>query len=130
MIVNALFPHQLDIPFFIRIMATIMFAVTSQIPLFNDFPLANRKKLVFACNDISSFFTTKFTMAYLLASFLRFAAAPSAGWCLFFTFTHNACNVMRGRMLLMRHSVKHYEAEDSFNSFISSIFEFCCKINH
>ena len=34
---------------------------------------------------------------------------------------------MRGRILLMRHSVKHYEAKDSFNSFIYSIFEFCCK---
>lgn len=104
-----------------------MFPITSQIPLFNDFPLMSWKKVVFTCNNKGGFFTTKFTMAYLFASFLRFAAAPSADWCLLSTFTHNACNVMRGHILLMRHSVKHYEAKDSFNSIISNMFEFRCK---
>ena len=125
--VKGLLPHQLDIPFLIRRMATIMFAVASQIPLLNDFPLTNWKKVVFTCNNHSRFYTTKFSMAYLLASFLRFTTTPSTGWCFLSTFTHNACNVMRGHILLMCHSVKHYETKDSFNSIISSMFEFNCK---
>lgn len=127
MMVNGLLPHQLDIPFLIRRMATIMFAVASQIPLLNDFPLTNWKKVVFTCNNNSRFYTTKFSMAYLLASFLRFTTTPSTGRCFLSTFTHNACNVMRGHILLMCHSVKHYETKDSFNSIISSMFEFNCK---
>ena len=127
---NTLFPHQLYIPFFIRRMAAIMFAVTAQGPLFNNFPLTKRKMVVLTCRNNSCFFTTEFAMAYLFASFLRFAAAPSTGWRLLFTFSHNACNAMRGRMLLMRHSIKHYEAKESLKSIISFIFEFDCKNNY
>ena len=104
-----------------------MFAVTSQIPLLNDFPLTSWKKFVFTCNNNGGFLTTKLTMAYLLASFLRFAATPSTGWCFLFTFTHNACNAMRGHILLMRHSVKHYETRETLIRIISFMFYFRCK---
>ena len=49
-------------------------------------------------------------MTSLLALFLRLAATDSADRSLLSTFTHYVYNVMRGRRLSLRHSVKHYKA--------------------
>lgn len=103
------FSHQLDIPFFCSISVKIAFSITTQIPLTHYFPLAKGKKIKHIRMNKDSFSTTEHAMANLFAKFLRLAAAPCAYWSPLSTFTHNVCNVMRGRSLLLRHSVKHYK---------------------
>ena len=107
---NCLFSHQFDVPFFSWGMAPISFAVTSQVPLFYDFPLTKREVLKYFRMKHYMLSSTEHAMTHLLSLFLRLAAAPSADRCSFSAFTHNACNVMRGRRLSLRHSVKHYKA--------------------
>ena len=101
--------HQLDVPFNSWNMTAIMFAVTTQIPLCYNLPLTKRKFFKLICANHSLFPSAEFTMADLFSTLLRLTATPCAYWSSFLAFTHNVCNVMRGRKLLLRHSVKHYE---------------------
>ena len=107
---NDSFAHKFDVPFSIREMTPICFSITAQIPLIHDFMLSIRQCLISTCKNHHSLFSTKPTMTSLLALFLRLAATNSADRSLLSTFTHNVCNVMRGRILSLRHSVKHYKA--------------------
>ena len=91
-------------------MTPICFSITAQIPLIHDFMLSIRQCLISTSKNHHSLFSTKPTMTSLLALFLRLAATNSADRSLLSTFTHNVCNVMRGRILSLRHSVKHYKA--------------------
>ena len=122
------FSHELDIPFFIRKVATIMFAITTQVPLLNNFPLTEGKLVVPFRKYQNLFLPAEFTMANLFASLLRLATAPSACRSLLFTFAHNVSNVMRGRRLSLRHSVKHYETV--IIRIITSNFYSACKNKH
>ena len=106
---NKLFPHKFSIPFFIWRMTTKVFTISTKIPLHDNFPLTERKKFVLFGMDKYLFQSAKLAMADLFASLLRLTAAPCAYWSPFSAFTHNVCNVMRGRRLSLRHSVKHYE---------------------
>ena len=103
------FSHQLDVPFISWKCAIIILSIATQVPLFYYLPLTiwNFAKLV--CMNHCPYTTTKHAMAHFFTIFLRFATTPCAYRCLFSTFTHNACNVMRGHRLLLRHSVKHYK---------------------
>lgn len=103
------FSHELDIPFFIRKVATIMFAISTQVPLLNNFPLTEGSQVVLLRKYQNMLLPAEFAMANLFASLLRLATAPNACRSLLFTFAHNVSNVMRGRRLSLRHSVKHYE---------------------
>lgn len=114
--------HQFDVPFFIWKMATIMFAITPQIPLLDNFPLARRKLTILFRNNKQMLMPTKFAMADLFTFLLRLTTAPSTCWSLFFTSTHNACNVMRGHNISLRHSVKHYEAVVMIINFMDRSF--------
>ena len=114
--IHSLFPHkdvslsyQFDVPFISWFRMIVILSITTQIPLFNDFPLTIRKFFKLEGMNHCLFSTTKHTMAHLFTLFLRFATAPCANRRSFSTFTHNDCNVMRGRRLSLRHSVKHYE---------------------
>ena len=109
---DILFSHQSNVPFIGNVVTTIMFAISSKIPLLNNLPLTIGKDVKLFRMDKNLFQSAKFTVADLFATFLRLTAAPCAYWSPLFTFSHNVCNAMRGRMLLMRHSVKHYEAKD------------------
>lgn len=104
------FSHQLDVTFIFRIVATIMLSITTQIPLFGNYPLTKRKVFVLVGKNKNIFLSAKLAMANLLASLLRLATAPGTYWCALSTSTHIVSNVVRGRNVLLRHSVKHYEA--------------------
>lgn len=127
---NNLFPHKFCIPFFIWRMTTIVFSISTKIPLHDNFPLTEREKIVLFSMDKYLFQSAKLAMADLFASLLRLTAAPCAYWRSFFTFSHNACNVLRGRKLSLRHSIKHYETK--IIAFISInkpiIIDFAAKI--
>ena len=58
-------------------------------------------------------------MTNLFSALLRLTAATRACWKFFSTSTHITCNVMSGRKLSLRHSVKHYEAILFKSCFIS-----------
>ena len=105
-----LFSHHFDIPFLIWRMAPIGFAISTQVPLTNNFPLSERESFIKARMYQHMLNTPKLAMANLLASLLRFATTPCTNRCTLSTFSHITSNVMRGRKLLLRHSVKHYEA--------------------
>ena len=107
---NNLFAHQFNIPFFIWMVAKVLFAISTQIPLANDFPLSERKFVPLCGTDKGMLTSTKLAVANLFATLLWLAATPSAYWSPLSTFSHNVRNVMRGRRLSLRHSVKHYEA--------------------
>lgn len=113
-------------------MTEVAFAVTSQIPLFYYFPLSKRKSAIHFRMCKQSFTSTKFAMTDLFASLLRLTTAPCANRCSFSTFTHNDCNVMRGRRLSLRHSVKHYETLRFNNTrcFIVPFFDSAAKIQN
>ncbi len=104
-----LFAHHTEIPFLIRVMTKIVFAVTTQIPLINNFTLTKEQFFIVSFSKASTFVPTKLTMAFRFPSFLRLAATPSAYRSLFPTFSHFVQNVMSGRNLSLCHSVKHYE---------------------
>ena len=127
---DILFSHQSNVPFFGNVVATIMFAISSKIPLLDNLPLTIGKDVKLFRMDKNLFQSAKFAMADLFASLLRLTAAPCAYWRSFFTFSHNACNVLRGRKLSLRHSIKHYETK--IIAFISInkpiIIDFAAKI--
>ena len=105
-----LFPHQFLIPFLIWRMAPIGFSVSPQVPLANNFPLSEREPFVKVRMYQYMLNTTKLAVANLFAPLLRFATTPCTYRCTLSAFSHISSNVMRGRKLLLRHSVKHYEA--------------------
>ena len=109
---NNLFAHQFNIPFFIWMVAKVLFAISTQIPLANDFPLSERKFVPLCGTDKGMLTSTKLAVSNLFATLLWLAATPSAYWSSLSTLSHNVRNVMRGRRLSLRHSVKHYEASD------------------
>ena len=91
-------------------MAPIGFSISPQVPLANNFPLSERESFIKARMYKYMLNTTKLAVANLFASLLRFATTPCTNRCTLSTFSHITSNVMRGRKLLLRHSVKHYEA--------------------
>ena len=110
------FSHQLDVPFISWKCAIIILSIATQVPLFYYLPLTIRKFSKLVCMNHCPYSTAKYTMAHPFTLFLRFATTPCTNRCLFSTFTHNVCNVMRGHRLLLCHSVKHYET-----SFVKTI---------
>ena len=110
------FAHQLDVPFISWKCAIIILSIAPQVPLFYYLPLTIGKFPKLIRMNHCPYSTTKHAMAHLFTLFLRFATTPCAYRCHFSTFTHNVCNVMRGRRLLLRHSVKHYKT-----SFVKTI---------
>ena len=127
---NILFTHKFDIPIFVREVAKIVFAISTKIPLPDNFPLTERKKIKLFRKDKYLFQSAKLAMAELLASLLRLTAAPCAYWSPFSAFTHNVCNVMRGHRLSLRHSVKHYETIEFCRVITYPFLRFDCKIKH
>ena len=70
-----LFPHQMDVPLFGWEVAPIDFAVSSQIPLFDNFPLPIRKLFILASENKHVLAATESAMTHLFAFLLRLAAA-------------------------------------------------------
>ena len=104
------FSHFFLKPFFFRSPTIEALSITTKIPL--EF----LKTLIVHQHMLSS---AEFAMANLLSALLRLTAATCACWKSFSTFTHIACNVVSGRKLSLRHSVKHYEAISLNCCFIS-----------
>ena len=124
---NNLLAHQFNIPFFIWMVAKVLFAISTQIPLANDFPLSERKFVPLCGTDKGMLTSTKLAVANLFTTLLWLAATPSAYWSPLSTFSHNVRNVMRGRRLSLRHSVKHYEASDP-KSFMLRFICICSRV--
>ena len=116
-----LLAHKFNIPLFIWMVAKVFFAISPQIPLTNNLPLSERKSLALFRLNKHVLTSTKLAMTDLFATLLRLAATPSAYRSLLSTFSHNVRNVVRGRRLSLRHSVKHYEASE-----IISMLRFIC----
>ena len=85
-------------------------SITPKIPLACNLVLAPRKFLKMLIVHQHMLSSAEFAMTNLLSALLRLTAATCACWKSFSTFTHIACNVVSGRKLSLRHSVKHYEA--------------------
>ena len=118
---NYLLAHKFNIPLFIWMVTKVLFAVSSQVPLTNNFPLPERKSLALFRLNKHVLTSTELAVTDLFATLLRLAATPSAYRSLLSTFSHNVRNVVRGRRLSLRHSVKHYEASE-----IISMLRFIC----
>ena len=116
--------HQLDVPFFIWGNSEICFAIASQIPRFHHFNASDGNLFGKSAGKHLMLTVTKLSTAKLFTSLLRLATTPGTDWCSFSTSTHNVSNVVRGRRLSLRHSVKHYEAMDDKYVFISIYFQF------
>ena len=113
------FSHFFLIPLFFRSPTIEALSITTKIPLACNLVLAPRKffkTLIVHQHMLSS---AEFAMANLLSALLRLTAATCACWKSFSTFTHITCNVVSGRKLSLRHSVKHYEAISLNCCFIS-----------
>ena len=67
---NNLFAHQFNIPFFIWMVAKVLFAISTQIPLANDFPLSERKFVPLCGTDKGMLTSTKLAVANLFATLL------------------------------------------------------------
>ena len=118
------FSHQLDVPFICWFCMVIGFSITTQIPRIHNLNCTIGELFKLTCANGHSFTTAKLSVAHLLSSLLRLTTCPISNGRTFFTSTHNACNVMRGRRLLLRHSVKHYKAPGlkNTNRVITSFF--------
>ena len=67
--------HHFDIPFFVWKVATIVFAIATQIPLIDNFPLAKGKLIILFRKNKQMLMPTKHTMADLFTFLLRSASA-------------------------------------------------------
>ena len=104
------FSHFFLEPFFFRSPAPETLSVTTKIPLACNLVLEPRKFLKMLIMHQHMFSSAEFAMTNLFSALLRLTAATCACWKSFSTFTHITCNVVSGRKLSLRHSVKHYEA--------------------
>ena len=104
------FSHQFGVPFIVWVRFVVKFTITSQRPRFHHFITSMEKSVIIFCSHHLMLKPTEFSATTLLSALLRLATTPSAYWCSFSASTHNACNVVRGQNVLLRHSVKHYEA--------------------
>jgi hypothetical protein len=104
-----LLAHQFNVPLFFGVVSKELFAISTQVPLADHFPLSERKSVPLCGTDKGMLISTELAVADLFATLLRLAATPSAYRSLFSTFSHIARNVVRGRRLSLRHSVKHHE---------------------
>ncbi len=103
------FSHQLDVPFISRFYVIVTFSIATQIPRIHNFNRFVGKTFQVPHADGLMLFTTELSVTHLLAAFLRLASCPISYGRSFLASTHNVSNVVRGRNLLLRHSVKHYE---------------------
>ena len=103
------FAHGSDEPFFVGGESPETFAVAAEVPLVGDFVLPIGQAVETATQNQHTFAATEPTVALLLAALLRTTEASASRRSLL-TFTHNVSNVMSGRSVSSRHSVKHYEA--------------------
>ena len=113
------FSHFFLIPLFFRSPTIEALSITTKIPLACNLVLAPRKFLKMLIVHQHMLSSAEFAMANLLSALLRLTAATCACWKSFSTFTHITCNVVSGRKLSLRHSVKHYEAISLNCCFIS-----------
>ena len=113
------FSHFFLIPLFFRSPTIEALSITTKIPLACNLVLAPRKFLKTLIVHQYMLSSAEFAMTNLLSALLRLTAATCACWKSFSTFTHIACNVVSGRKLSLRHSVKHYEAISLNCCFIS-----------
>jgi len=113
------FSHFFLIPLFFRSPTIEALSITTKIPLACNLVLAPRKLLKTLIVHQHILSSAEFAMANLLSALLRLTAATCACWKSFSTFTHITCNVVSGRKLSLRHSVKHYEAISLNCCFIS-----------
>ena len=104
------FSHFFLKPLFLRSPTIEALSITTKIPLACNLVLAPRKFLKTLIVHQHMLSSAEFAMANLLSALLRLTAAKCACWKSFSTFTHITCNVVSGRKLSLRHSVKHYEA--------------------
>ena len=115
-----LFSHQFNVPLFFGVVTKVLFSVSPQVPLADNFPLSERKSLTFFGMNKYVLISAKLAVADLFAPLLRLTAAPSTYWSPLSTFSHIDSNVMRGRRLSLRLSVKHYETSEMRASALSS----------
>ncbi len=103
------FPHQLDVPFISWFCVIVTFSIATQIPWIHNFNRFVGKIFQMTHADGLMLFTTELSVTHSFASLLRLATSPIRNGRSFSASTHNVSNVVRGRNLLLRHSVKHYE---------------------
>ena len=113
------FSHFFLIPLFFRSPTIEALSITTKIPLACTLVLAPRKFLKTLIVHQHMFSSAKFAMTKLFSALLRLTAATCACRKSFSTSTHITCNVVSGRKLSLRHSVKHYEAISLNCCFIS-----------
>ena len=104
-----LFPHQLETVFIRRLQVEVAFAVAPKVPRFHYFPCQQRQPFHIADGYALVCAPSKFTITELFSTFLRFATCPTGDGCAFPASTHNVSNVVSGHVVLLSHSVKHYE---------------------
>jgi hypothetical protein len=97
-------------PLFFRGPAPETLSITTKIPLACNLVLEHGKFLKVLVVHQHMLLSPEFSMANLFSALLRLTAATCASWKSFSTSTHITCNVVSGRKLSLRHSVKHYEA--------------------
>lgn len=119
------FSHFFLKPLFFRGPAPEALSITTKIPLTCNLVLEHGKFLKMLIVHQHMLSSAEFAMTNLLSALLRLTAATCACWKSFSTFTHIACNVVSGRKLLLRHSVKHYEAISLNCCFISGCKDRC-----
>jgi len=119
------FSHFFLEPFVFRSPAPETLSVTTKIPLACNLVLEPRKFLKMLIMHQHMFSSAEFAMTNLFSALLRLTAATCACWKSFSTFTHITCNVVSGRKLSLRHSVKHYEAISLNCCFISGCKDSC-----
>ena len=104
-----LFPHQLEIVFVRRLQVEVAFAVAPKVPRFHYIPCQQRQPIHIADGHTLVCAPSKFTITEPFSAFLRFATCPTGDGCAFPASTHNVSNAVSGHVVLLYHSVKHYE---------------------
>lgn len=102
------FAHGSYEPFFIWGESPEAFAVAAEVPLVGNLILPIGQAVETATQNQHTFAATEPAVALLLAALLRTTEASASRRSLS-AFSHNVSNVMSGRNISPRHSVKHYE---------------------
>ncbi len=120
------FAHQLDVPFISWFGMIITFSITTQIPWVHHLNGFVRKLIYFTNRNCLVLLPTELSVTYLFAAFLRLTTGPISYRRLFLASAHKISYVVRGRNLLLRHSVKHHETL-FFESIINCVKVSGCK---
>ena len=87
----------------------VAFAVASKVPRFHHFTRQQRQHFHITDGHTLVCTPSKFTITEPFSAFLRFATCPTGDGCAFSASTHDVSNVVSGHVVLLCHSVKHYE---------------------